>query len=42
MNKKKLLNILGGDRQLLGLFSGAVLSACALLSVVVTAGIWYL
>jgi hypothetical protein len=42
MNNKKLLNVLGGDRQLLGLFSGVVLSAFALLSVVVAAGVWYL
>jgi hypothetical protein len=42
MNNKKLLNIIGGDRQLMGLFSGVVLSAFALLSVVVAAGVWYL
>ena len=42
MNNKKHLTIFGGDKQLLGLFCGVVLSACALLSVVITAGVWYL
>ena len=42
MNNKKGLAIFGGDRQLLGLFFGVVLSALALISVAVTAGVWYL
>ena len=42
MNNKKRLSLFGGDKQLLGLFFGVVLSSAALLSVAVTAGIWYL
>jgi len=42
MNNKKHLTLFGGDKQLLGLFCGVVLSACALLGVVITAGFWYL
>lgn len=42
MNSKKLLARLTSDRQLLAIFSGVVLSAIALISVAVTAGIWYL
>ena len=42
MNNKKGLKLFGGDKQLLGLFCGVVISAFALISVVVTAGVWYL
>ncbi len=42
MNNKKLLSILGGDKQLLAMFSGVILCAVALLSMAVTAGVWYL
>ncbi len=40
-NRKKLLAILGDDRELLTLFSGVVLSGIALVTLAVTAGIWY-
>jgi hypothetical protein len=39
---RKLTAVLHDDRQLLKLFSGIILTAVALLSIAVTAGIWYL
>lgn len=41
-NQKKLLTILGHDKGLLGMFSGIILSAIGLISVAVTACVWYL
>ncbi len=41
-NGKKLLTILGHDKGLLGMFSGMVLSVIGLISVAVTACVWYL
>jgi hypothetical protein len=42
MNSKRFLSLLIRDRQLLAMFSGMVFSFMALLSLTVTAGIWYL
>ncbi len=42
MNSKRLLALLSGDKQLLATFSGMIFSFVALLSLAVTAGIWYL
>lgn len=42
MNSKNLVNLITRDRQLVSLFSGMVLAAIALLSVAITAGVWYL
>ncbi|MFC1905286.1 hypothetical protein ACFLXL_00575 [Chloroflexota bacterium] len=42
MNRKNLANILFQDRQLMTLFSGIAMSVVALISLVVTAGVWYL
>jgi len=42
MNNKSFLALLSTDRQLRVIFSGVVISAIALLSVAVTAGVWYL
>ena len=42
MNRKNLVKLMTRDRQLLSLFSGMVLSAAVLVSLAVTAGIWYL
>ncbi len=42
MNSKNLLNILRVDRQLLAMFSGILFSFVIMISLAVTAGIWYL
>ncbi len=42
MNSKSLVNLITRDRQLLKLFSGMVLSVVVMVSLAVTAGIWYL
>lgn len=42
MNKKNLITVLHDDRELLAIFSGIVLTGVAMLSLLVTAGIWYL
>jgi hypothetical protein len=42
MNKKNLITVLQDDRELLAIFSGIILTGVAMLSVLVTAGIWYL
>jgi len=42
MKTKKLTAVLNDDRQLIGLLSGIILTAVALVSLAVTAGIWYL
>ncbi len=42
MNNKKLSNLLRGDRQLLAMFSGILFSFVVLISLAVTAGVWYL
>jgi hypothetical protein len=42
MHKKNLIEVLHGDRELLVIFSGIILTAVAMLSLAITAGIWYL
>jgi hypothetical protein len=42
MNKKNFMDILCIDKELRAIFSGVILSAVALASVAITAGIWYL
>ena len=42
MNKKNLVNLIRQDKQLKTLFSGMVMSLVFLVSLVVTAGVWYL
>jgi hypothetical protein len=42
MNNKRLLNLLSMDRDLRAIFSGIILTSVALISMAVTAGIWYL
>ena len=42
MNSKNLVNLITRDRQLMSLFSGMVLSLVVLVSLAVTAGVWYL
>lgn len=42
MNSKRFLTLLIGDKQLLATFSGMVFSFVVLISLAVTAGIWYL
>ena len=42
MNRKNLLNLLHQDRQLMKLFTGMVVSVAVLISLAVTAGVWYL
>ena len=42
MNRKNLVNLITRDRQLLRLFSGMILSVAIMVSLAVTAGIWYL
>jgi len=39
---KKLVTIIRGDRKLLGMLSGIVIDATALLAIVVMACVWYL
>jgi hypothetical protein len=39
---KKMRNILNGDRSLVIMLGGIVISGMGLISVMVTAGIWYL
>jgi hypothetical protein len=42
VNKKNLIAILSIDKELQAIFSGVILSAVALVSVAIAAGIWYL
>ncbi len=42
MNNRKLLTLLRVDRQLLAMFSGILFSFVVLISLAVTAGVWYL
>lgn len=42
MNRKNLVNLITRDRQLLRLFSGMILSVAIMISLAVTAGVWYL
>ena len=42
MNNKKLLTILGKDRELLAMFSGIILTGIAAVVLLITAGAWYL
>lgn len=42
MNRKNLVNLITRDRQLMRLFSGMILSVAIMVSLAVTAGIWYL
>ena len=39
---RKLVEIVRGDRQLLGMFSGIVLDITVLVAILVTACVWYL
>ena len=42
MNNKNLLILLSTDKLLRLIFSGVILSAIALLTLAITAGVWYL
>lgn len=42
MTSKNLIKLLGSDRQLLTIMSGIICSGIALVTLVVTAGVWYL
>jgi hypothetical protein len=40
--KTKVLDVVSHDRELLALFGGILLVAVAMLSLAITAGVWYL
>lgn len=42
MGSKRIISILGKDRQLLTILSGIVCSGLALVALVIAVGIWYL
>ncbi|MGB8707468.1 MAG: hypothetical protein WCD72_05905 [Dehalococcoidia bacterium] len=39
---KKFMSIVGGDKKLLGMFSGIVINVTALVAILVMACVWYL